>query len=147
MLSTKLVDGREFVDYIYDGRRAVAERPMLFIHRHHRAHRFVMDLLNDNVLQCFNIVGWVSGRVILRCWCGYLSGERCRLFAYSPVDATVSKTSSLASFKSRLVYLSVTGYTQTVLEKRPLNGYRPLVVAVKREKISELNFSVRKPKT
>ena len=46
-----------------------------------------------------------------------------------------------------MVYLSVTGYTQTVLEKRPLNGYRPLVVAVKREKISELNFSVRKPKT
>jgi len=106
-----------------------------------------MDLLNDNVLQCFNIVGWVSGKVKLRCWCGYLPGERCRLFAYSPVDATVSKTSSLASFKSRLVYLSVTGYTQTVLEKRPLNGYRPLVVAVKREKISELNFSVLKPKT
>ena len=22
------------------------------------------------------------------CWCGYLSGARCRLFAYGPADAT-----------------------------------------------------------
>ena len=26
---------------------------------------------------------WVVG-----CWCGYLSGARCRLFAYGPADAT-----------------------------------------------------------
>jgi len=25
----------------------------------------------------------------MRCWCGYLSGARCRLFAYGPVDAIV----------------------------------------------------------
>jgi len=25
---------------------------------------------------------------LMRCWCGYLSGARCRLFAYGPVDAT-----------------------------------------------------------
>jgi len=24
----------------------------------------------------------------MRCWCGYLSGARCRLFTYSPADAT-----------------------------------------------------------
>ena len=24
----------------------------------------------------------------MRCWCGYLSGARCRLFAYGPSDAT-----------------------------------------------------------
>jgi len=24
----------------------------------------------------------------MRCWCGYLSGARCRLFAYGPADAT-----------------------------------------------------------
>ena len=42
---------------------------------------------------------------MMRCWCGYLSGVRCRLFAYGPADATaIPKTkSSLASFKSRLV--------------------------------------------
>ena len=25
---------------------------------------------------------------VMRCWCGYLSGVRCRLFAYGPADAT-----------------------------------------------------------
>ena len=25
---------------------------------------------------------------IMTCWCGYLSGARCRLFAYGPADAT-----------------------------------------------------------
>jgi len=25
---------------------------------------------------------------VMRCWCGYLSGARCRLFTYGPADAT-----------------------------------------------------------
>jgi len=28
---------------------------------------------------------------VMRCWCGYLSGARCRLFAYGPADATASQ--------------------------------------------------------
>ena len=28
----------------------------------------------------------------MRCWCGYLSGATCRLFAYGPADATHSHT-------------------------------------------------------
>ena len=59
----------------------------------------------------------------MRCWCGYLSGARCRLFAYGPADALHSKTpSSLASFKSRLVLPFWHWLTQIVQEKRPLNG-------------------------
>ena len=27
---------------------------------------------------------------VIRCWCGYLSGARCRLFAYGPADAAAS---------------------------------------------------------
>ena len=27
---------------------------------------------------------------VMRCWCGYRSGMRCRLFAYGPADATAS---------------------------------------------------------
>ena len=27
----------------------------------------------------------------MRCWCGCLSGARCRLFAYGPADATASQ--------------------------------------------------------
>ena len=38
---------------------------------------------------------------MIGCWCGYLSGAKCRLFAYGPADAKT--TLSLASFKSRLV--------------------------------------------
>ena len=37
----------------------------------------------------------------MMCWCGYLSGARCRLFAYGPADAIA--VPHLASFKSRLV--------------------------------------------
>ena len=28
---------------------------------------------------------------VMRCWCGYLSAARCRLFAYGPADATASQ--------------------------------------------------------
>ena len=28
---------------------------------------------------------------VMRCWCGYLSGPRCTLFAYGPADATASQ--------------------------------------------------------
>jgi len=59
----------------------------------------------------------------MRCWCGYQSGARCRLFAYCPVDAAAFQTqSSLASVKSRLVLTFWYQLTQLVLEKRPLNG-------------------------
>ena len=57
---------------------------------------------------------------VTRCWCGYLSGARCRFFAYGPADGTAS--SSLASFKSRLVLTFWYRLTQVVLGKTPLNG-------------------------
>jgi len=28
---------------------------------------------------------------VIRCWCGYMAGARCRLFAYGPADATASQ--------------------------------------------------------
>ena len=41
---------------------------------------------------------------VMRCWCGYLSGVRCRLFAYGPADATATPKppSSLALYKFSL---------------------------------------------
>jgi len=33
---------------------------------------------------------------VMRCWCGYLSGARCRLFAYGPADATASQTPTIS---------------------------------------------------
>ena len=46
-------------------------------------------------LQCFDMVGRQEEHLackswVMRCWCGYLSAARCRLFAYGPADATAS---------------------------------------------------------
>ena len=62
------------------------------------------------------------GNWVIRCWCGYLSGARCRLFAYGPADATGSKNPLLlTSYIQTGFYLSYR-LIQVVLEKRPLNG-------------------------
>jgi len=45
---------------------------------------------------------------VVRCWHGYLSGARCKWSAYGPADVTATP-SSLASLKSRIVYLFVAG--------------------------------------
>jgi len=70
---------------------------------------------------------WLGGRKstrsvkkVMRCWRGYLSGARCKLFAYNPADATATR-SSHAPVKSGMVYLSGAGLPQVVLEQRPLN--------------------------
>jgi len=44
----------------------------------------------------------------MRCWCGYLSGAMCRLFAYSPADATASQNPVI------LPHLIQTGFTLLV---------------------------------
>jgi len=55
----------------------------------------------------------------VRYWCGYLSGARCKWFAYGPADATV--TSSLVAVKSRLVHLFGAGLSRLSWKKRTLN--------------------------
>ena len=62
----------------------------------------------------------------MRCWCGYLSGVRCRLVAYGPADATaISKPGNLLPHLNLdRFYLFGTGLLRfQILEKRPLNGY------------------------
>ena len=66
---------------------------------------------------------------VMRCWCGYLSGAKCKWFAYGPADATANP-SSLASLKSRMILPLWYRLTQVVLEKRPLNEYEVVVVVV-----------------
>ena len=59
---------------------------------------------------------WLGGRKsiwpvknwVVRYWRGYLSGARCKWFAYGPADATATAW-SLAPVKSRMVYLSGAG--------------------------------------
>jgi len=51
---------------------------------------------------------WPSQNWVVMYWRGYLSGARCRWFAYGPADANAIP-SSLAPVKSRMVYLSGAG--------------------------------------
>jgi len=63
----------------------------------------------------------------MRCWCGCLSGAKCKWFTYGPADATATLSSSLASLKSRMALPFWYWLTQVVLEKKSLND---VVVAV-----------------
>jgi len=52
---------------------------------------FILQVHMIFYLQCFDTVGWASGGasgLYKLCWCGYLSGAMCRLFAYGPANAT-----------------------------------------------------------
>jgi len=73
------------------------------------------------------LVGWQEGHPacknwVVRYWRGhYLSGARCKWFAYDPADGTATP-SSLAPVKSRMAYLSGAGLPRLSWKKRPLNG-------------------------
>jgi len=83
-----------------------------------------ISLLSFTVI---DIIGWwqeehlAHKNWVMKCWCGYLSGAKCKWFAYGPSDATATP-SSLASVKSRIVLPFWYRLMQVVLEKRPLNG-------------------------
>ena len=60
----------------------------------------------------------------MRCRFGYLSGARCRLFAYGPADACAYPKSHhlLPRLNPDWFYLSATGLLRLSCKKRPLNG-------------------------
>jgi len=69
---------------------------------------FVFCKLPSVLWRCW-LGGTKGNNWMVRYCCGYLSGARCKWFAYGPADATVTP-SSLASLKSRVVYLSGAGF-------------------------------------
>ena len=90
-----------------------------------------------------------------RCWCGYLSGARCRLFAYGPADSTaISKLHHLLPHINPDWFLSFWyRFTQVVLVKRPLNGggsssssvfiqHRPFIPSTRRTTLGDRPFPV-----
>ena len=86
-------------------------------------------------LQCFDTVFWrqqehpACKNWVMRCWCGYLSGARWRLFAYGPADATaVPKPHHLLPL-TWLVSCFRYWLAHVVLEKRPLNSCSGSVVS------------------
>ena len=69
---------------------------------------------------------------VMRCCCGYLSGVRCRLFAYGPADATAipKPRHLLPHLNSEWFYHFWYRLTQVVPEKWPLTGYLTVAVVV-----------------
>jgi len=66
------------------------------------------------------------------CWCGYLSGTRCRLFAYDPADATaVPKPHHLLpQLNQDWFYLSGTGWPRLSWKKPVKSGVVVVCVGV-----------------
>jgi len=85
----------------------------------------IHSLFITHVLE-FDTVGGIRKSIrpvtnwVMRYWRGYLSGVRCKWFAYGPADATATPL-SLASLIFELVNPFWCRLTQVVLEKRPLN--------------------------
>jgi len=88
-------------------------------------------------LQCYAFSAWtlLVGRQeghpacknwVVRYWRGYLSGARCKWFAYDPADATATPSSHSSKIQNGLPFWCQ--FTQLVLEKRPLNGCSVVVV-------------------
>jgi len=77
----------------------------------------------------------------MRCWCGYLSGARCRLFAYGPADATaVPKPSRLLPrLNPDWFYLSGTGLPMSA---NGCSSRRVLVVVIK-DRVGHCSHSMR----
>ena len=76
-------------------------------------HSVFFDRSYANFSALMLLAGWQERHPacknwVVRCWHGYLSGARCKWFAYGPADANVTP-SSLAPVKSRMVYLTGTG--------------------------------------
>ena len=80
------------------------------------------DQYYSQIIQCFDAVGWASGRAsnwVMRCWCGYLSGAKCRLFACGPAAATAIPKPHLLlpHFHPDWFYLSGTGFSSLAWKK------------------------------
>ena len=87
--------------------------------KHHSTYLPGLTTNNNSALSAFSALTLLVGRQeghpackkygVMRCCRGYLSGSRCKWFAYGSADATATP-SSLASAKSRMVYPSGTAY-------------------------------------
>ena len=87
---------------------------------------------------------------VMRCWCGYLSGARCRLLAWSSWCQCIPKSDYLWWPHLTPDWLYLYWLTQVVLEKRPLNGssstqeekWRFLRHGVQYNRLSAVNYMI-----
>jgi len=72
----------------------------------------------------------------MRCWCGYLSAARCRLFAYGPADATAIQKpdhllpdlTKLMHFGPVLGWVTVFGWVSTSVCNQPTRSTQPCIL-------------------
>jgi len=85
---------------------------------------------------------------VMKCWCGYLSGARCRSFAYGLADATAIPKPHylLPPLNPDRVLPFWYQQAQVVLEKRPLNGYSSSIYILPhyRNRFSYFHFQLKK---
>ena len=67
---------------------------------------------------------------VMRCWHGYLSGTKCKWFAYGPADATATPSSLLQKIQNGLSFWYQP--TQIVLEKKAVKWLCVCVTAVQK---------------
>ena len=92
-----------------------------------KTKKYILTILQRAPSALWRRCGLASARirsVKMRCWCGYLSGVRCRLFANGPADATAipKPHNILLHLNPDWFYLSWYRVTQVVLKKTSLNG-------------------------
>jgi len=105
----------------------------MFMHKlmNMHVHSVNVDSQKGFILQCWTFTSSCTKQEahpacknwVMRCWCGYLFGARCRLFPYGPADATAIPKPHhlLPHLKKDWSYLSGTGLPR-LSQKRPLNG-------------------------
>jgi len=83
------------------------------------------------LIPCGRSVDQVGFCQLLSCWCGYLSGARCRLFACGPTDATASPKPRhlLPHLNPNWFYLSGTGLPRLSWKTGRLTGVVVVVVS------------------
>jgi len=108
--------GQEVLSLTYLNEREIDEHSFIFKHNHRLCQCTIYSDLRVFALPSVLWHCWLGVRMSIQPvkdwmmghWRGYLSGVWCKWFAYGTADATFTP-SSLASVKSRMVYLSGAG--------------------------------------
>jgi len=112
----------------------------MFLIRNKQQHNFVLCIPVQIMIQstgtgtclqyCYTVGLWVGRQEehpacknrVKKCWCGYLSGVRCRLFAHGPADATVYQNPIISCLFLNPDWFNLSGTSLPGCPgKRPLN--------------------------
>ena len=111
-----------------------------------KKHSFMNNNCNDSIivyLQCFDTVvgrqeehpackSWV-----MRCWCHYLYGSRCRLFAYGPAQLFSNWGPRTKGGPRRVPTGSARGFRKVVIVCTVFNNLRPMCFQISDKSVTQ----------